>query len=205
MKTTPLNTIISPLSFAGRVARNIALAGSLSFAIAIPNAIADEEMEWDPTWGLHEEEWYDPSDWFNEDESVNYEDYGYDDTYYTDTYWNSNDYYTDYRYNSDGYDPVTTGTDTYYQWSPADQNWSEVKGDKAESEKRSAAAKEMSSDSKTGSEAKSIDKKDVMTMRGTIKNLGTAKTKGHRRSIPTSSLSLLPGKTCWWTSGQGRS
>lgn len=31
-----------------------------------PASIAHaEEYEWDPIWGVYEEEWYDPSDWFN--------------------------------------------------------------------------------------------------------------------------------------------
>jgi hypothetical protein len=36
-----------------------------------------DDYEWDPTWGMHEEEWYDPSDWFDTDEGVEYEDYGW--------------------------------------------------------------------------------------------------------------------------------
>jgi hypothetical protein len=64
------------------------------------------EYEYEPYEGLHEEEWYDPSDWFTyEGYGVNYEDnwyyddynygdpylyddyYGYDDTYYGDDYY----------------------------------------------------------------------------------------------------------------------
>ncbi len=174
MKTTLLNTLENPLNTAGRVARNAALTGLLSFAFVVPNVMADEEYEWDPSWGMHEEEWYDPSDWFNEDNQVNYEDYGYDDSYYSDTYWGSHDYYSDYAYDYNGYDPTVTGNDYYYQWSPTDQTWSEVSGDKSESDKMKSQAAEESKDKE---KTKPVDKKDVMTMRGTIQSIGTAKTK----------------------------
>ena len=170
------------------IARNIALAGVVILAVgATQKAVADTEYEWDSTWGLHEEEWYDPSDWFNEDNKIDYEDtanysyddsyyygtanygygyygtanYGYDDSYYYDGIWDGYDYWDSYGYNSYGYN------DYYYQWSPADLDWTEVKAD--ESKEKS---KEM--------KKKDIDKKDVLTMRGTIKSFGTAKTKGSK-------------------------
>lgn len=34
---------------------------------------AQDEWEWEAGEGFHEEEWYDPSDWFNEDSQVSYE------------------------------------------------------------------------------------------------------------------------------------
>ena len=153
--------------------------------------MADDEYEWDPTWGLHEEEWYDPSDWFNDDNRIDYEDYGYDDPYYSDTYWNSYDYYGDYGYDYTAYDPAVVGYDYYYQWSPVDQDWTEVEGDKAESDKRSADAKEQSKDKKT----KNIDEKEVVTMRGTIKSVGKAKTKGAKQDHTFAVIEAGSGKS----------
>lgn len=186
-----MNTHQCPLNLAGRLARNFAVAGTLAFVFATPHAIAGEDYEWDSTWGLHEEEWYDPSDWFNDDNSVDYEDDGYDDSYYTDTYWDSYDYYGDYGYDYTGYDPAVVGDDYYYQWSPQDRNWTEVKGDKAESDKRSAEATEKSKDKKT----KNIDKKDVLTMRGTIQNVDMAKTKGSKQDHTFAMLDAGSGKS----------
>jgi len=191
MKNTLLNTQQITWSLAGRAARNLAAAGTLAFAFAIPHAVADDEYEWDPTWGLHEEEWYDPSDWFNEDNKIDYEDYAYDDSSYTDNYWNGYNYYGDYGYDYTNYDPAVVGYDYYYQWSPEDKSWTEVKGDKSESGKRSASAKEMSKDKKT----KDIDKKDVLTMRGTIQSVGKAKTKGAKQDHSYVVLEAASGKT----------
>lgn len=73
-----------------------------------------------------------------------------------------------------GYDPATTGYDSYYQWSPENKDWTEAKGDKSKSDQMQADAKEKSKDKKK----KSMDKKDVLTMKGTIKSVGKAKTKG---------------------------
>lgn len=180
------------MNLAGRLTRNLALAGILACtALATPRAVADEEYEWDPTWGLHEEEWYDPSDWFNEDSKINYEDYGYDDSNYADPYWDGYDYYGDYGYNYTGYDPAVIGYDYYYQWSPADRSWVETQGDKSESDKRSAEAKEQSKDKKQ----KQIDKNDVLTMRGTIKDVGKAKTKGAKKDHTFVVLEASSGKS----------
>ncbi len=78
-----------------------------------------ESYEWSPGEGYHEEEWYDPSDWFNDDGQVSYDydDWGYD--YYDDNYragydyWDSpydNDYpattYRDWDYYTDEDDPL---------------------------------------------------------------------------------------------------
>lgn len=78
--------------------------GALCAAVAVLSASplqelgADEEYEWDPAWGLHEEEWYDPSDWFNDDGAVDVEElddaWGYDYDYYGDDFWASPDYST---------------------------------------------------------------------------------------------------------------
>lgn len=70
---------------------------------------ADDQYEWDPTSGYHEEEWYDPSDWFNEeDQQVEYEDM-YNGDYYDgdvtayDEYDEQDDYGSDY-YTADWFD-----------------------------------------------------------------------------------------------------
>lgn len=79
----------------------------------------DAEFEYEPGEGLHEEEWYDPSDWFNDNGNVDYEydggswDYGYYDDYgegyddaWGDDYGMGYDTYGyDYGYGDDlGYD-----------------------------------------------------------------------------------------------------
>jgi hypothetical protein len=87
------------------------------------------EYEWDPSTGLHEEEWYDPSDWFDDDEGVEYEDYGplgRDDRGYYDygydyglydgyTYWDYGYGYDDYGYDYDyGWDFDAGDEDNYH-------------------------------------------------------------------------------------------
>ena len=48
----------------------------------------DEEYEYEPGEGIHEEEWYDPSDWFNDDGRIDYENdtYGYGSGFYDGLY-----------------------------------------------------------------------------------------------------------------------
>ena len=54
-----------------------------------------EQYEWEPGEGYHEQEWYDPSDWFSTGRDIDYEyDDGYDYNY-------DYDYYTDDRYGDD--------------------------------------------------------------------------------------------------------
>jgi hypothetical protein len=172
-----------------QIVRNLAFAGAFAFTtISAPQAMADDEYEWDSTWGLHEEEWYDPSDWFNEDNKVSYE---YDDNYYSDDVWNGYDYYGDYGYDYTGYDSATTGYDSYYQWSPEDNDWSETKGDKTVSTQKRNEAMEMSKDKKK----KSMDKKDVLTMRGTIKSVGMAKAKSGDKEHTFVTIEASEGKS----------
>lgn len=62
-----------------------------------------DELEYEPGEGLHEEEWYDPSDWIDFDEGVEYEN-DYDDYeygYYDDDYGDDDWFYDYYDY---GYD-----------------------------------------------------------------------------------------------------
>ena len=84
--------------------------------------LADEEMddvEWDRQWGYHEEEWYDPSDWFDADAGVEYED---------DAAWGSS--YTDYGYGDyyDGEDQFGY-YNTDYDWETDDASFEDWYGD----------------------------------------------------------------------------
>ena len=78
------------------------LLAALGLALA-PTAIA-QEYEWEPDEGLHEEEWYDPSDWFNDDNQVSYEEWDdayeddWDTTYYDNGYGAYDGDYWDYDY-----------------------------------------------------------------------------------------------------------
>ena len=71
-----------------------------------------ESMEWEPGEGLHEEEWYDPSDWFDDDfDGISGPDTDYEYDY--DYGW------TDYDYDYDGdyyatYDDYTYDSDWWY-------------------------------------------------------------------------------------------
>lgn len=68
----------------------------------------DEEYEYEAGEGLHEEEWYDPSDWFNEDWRTDYEYDAYDWVDYDPfdyDYYDPFDYY-DYE---ETYQPVEAG------------------------------------------------------------------------------------------------
>ncbi len=101
----------------------VAAGVTVAFA-ALPGVIAADDIEWDPTWGYHEEEWYDPSDWFNDDGVIDYEDtydydtnyWGADNTGYDDAY-----YYDDYWYDTYDYDYVDYGF--HYVWDSAEQKW----------------------------------------------------------------------------------
>lgn len=85
--------------------------------------VADEELsdiEWDPTGGYHEEEWYDPSDWIDFDAGIEYEDtgvwgagYGYDNYGYYDNNYNytANDWNDSWYGESDWY-----GNDDEWGW-----------------------------------------------------------------------------------------
>jgi len=104
-------------------------------------AQADEEMEWEAGEGYHEEEWYDPTDWFNEDSQISYEDDYYSGNYWDDNYaytsspnWNDDTWYDTYDYTYDynyGYDyGLDDGWDysyptTVYTWNASDQGWAE--------------------------------------------------------------------------------
>ncbi len=157
--------------------------GALCAAVAVLSASplqelgADEEYEWDPAWGLHEEEWYDPSDWFNDDGAVDVEElddaWGYDYDYYGDDFWASPDYYYVYAYDPAAFAPDYSAV--YYQWVPDEETWDEVEGDEEASKKAAADAKKKQGDNKSQDR---IKKEDVVTMRGTIKGMTELKPEG---------------------------
>ena len=62
---------------------------------------AAQEYEWEPDEGLHEEEWYDPSDWGDDNDGVDYEEDLEDDLYnwYDVDYWD--DEFEPYHRNRD--------------------------------------------------------------------------------------------------------
>ncbi len=91
------------LSIKSRLAGLAVLVALASLTFGTPHSVSADEYEWDPTYGYHEEEWYDPSDWFDPDDGVDYEA-----DYYGDYY---DDYDDDYVY---GEDDVTWYGDNYY-------------------------------------------------------------------------------------------
>lgn len=118
---TAMTTFESTRRF-GSAGLGAALVAAAGLAMAGPASAQqqyDEHYEWEPDEGVHKEEWYDPSDWFDdwfderrvdfesdwyeddeyEDYSENYYDYGYGNQSYGDEY----DAYRVYYY-SDLYD-----------------------------------------------------------------------------------------------------
>lgn len=190
--TVRMSTAPSP--FWDRARQLWVLALALALFAATPRLQADDEFEWDPTWGLHEEEWYDPSDWFNDDGMIDIEDvgaYGYDDPYYTGTVWTDPGYYGDYGYDHEGYGTATTGQEGYAQWDPVDQKWTDVAANAEAAKQQRDAARKRTGDKQA---QKKIDKKDVVTLRGTVKNVGRAKTKGSDKEHTYAVLSVAKGK-----------
>ncbi len=52
----------------GRALGLAMIAGGVAGLVAAPGAMAQSDhMEWEPGEGTHEEEWYDPTDWFDDD------------------------------------------------------------------------------------------------------------------------------------------
>ncbi len=98
-------------------ARGIASIAALAvcFAMAGPAVVSAVDYEYEPDEGVHMEEWYDPSDWFNSDEVIDYETDWWDYTYNYPTVY-SYDY--DYDYPYEGYygDDVTPYGEWEYGW-----------------------------------------------------------------------------------------
>lgn len=80
-----------------------------------------EDYEYEPGEGLHEEEWYDPSDWFDFDEGVEYEQ---DDWSYYDYDWGGYDTWYD-GYDEGWYDDGYVYDDTWYddEYWYEDEDW----------------------------------------------------------------------------------
>lgn len=74
-----------------------ALFIALAFCISFPMQAAAQQnqYEYEADEGIHQEEWYDPGDWFDTDDAVDYETDWYDYTY---------NYPYDYDYDYDYYD-----------------------------------------------------------------------------------------------------
>lgn len=86
-----------------------------------------DDYEYEPGEGVHEEEWYDPGDWFDGDYGgmdYEYDDwdngygYGYDDNYYYDGYYGNDGYYDGYYGNDYGYNNDWYGNDFGYDYDP---------------------------------------------------------------------------------------
>lgn len=111
------------------------LIGSLaamSVGVGAPTLLAQDydDYEWNPREGVHEEEWYDPGDWFDYDTGVDYDydwwDYNYGYSPYYDDY-GYNDYDYDYGYDYDdsdyGYDYGYYPGYGYYPDYDYDYDW----------------------------------------------------------------------------------
>ncbi|GAA5483871.1 hypothetical protein [Haloferula sargassicola] len=94
--------------------KNLAFTTALAVGLGSGLALAAEEYEYEADEGYHEEEWYDPGDWFNEDDQISYES----DRYDSDNDWSDNRW--DSRYET--YQPVGF---VYYYWDPGTTEWSE--------------------------------------------------------------------------------
>lgn len=104
--------------------RNVLGAGVLTWAMmfAVPAASAQNETGWDEyeyeyDEGLHKEEWYDPTDWFDDHEGVEYESDWWD---YGDS---RRDYAGDYGSDWDDYEGDNIGTRSGYDYGHYDYGW----------------------------------------------------------------------------------
>lgn len=87
----------------------LTIAAVAAFLAGPPAATAqdyDQEYEYEAGQGVHQEEWYDPSDWFGvEDRGIDYENDWYDYTYnYPATYQYDYDYSARGYYGEEGAD-----------------------------------------------------------------------------------------------------
>jgi hypothetical protein len=57
-----------------------------------------EQYEWEAGEGYHEQEWYDPSDWFEVGRDIDFENDDYWGGYYGDGYYDDDWYYDYYDY-----------------------------------------------------------------------------------------------------------
>lgn len=168
-----------------RFERKYRIAGVAAAVVLLPlsSALSQEissEYEWDPSWGLHEEEWYDPSDWFNDDNVVDIED-TYTSDYYTGDFWLYDDYVYDHGY---AYDFVDDDIDYYYQWDPVLVEWRLVEGTEeasrtAANEAKQRESRETSADDQREQQVAAAE--DVITMRGTVVNIARIRPQGSDR------------------------
>ncbi len=86
--------------------KGLALTTGICVSFGSGIALAETEWEYEPGEGYHQEEWYDPGDWFNEDDKISYE---------SDSTWNDGNW-------SHIYHPYTY---TYYWWDPVDLVWTD--------------------------------------------------------------------------------
>jgi len=99
----------------GRVSLIPTIGSLCVLAIGAGTALAQDQYEWEPDEGWHEEEWYDPSDWFT-DEAIDADDHGY---YYT----------IDYEYHDSAYEAYWDGYydgfyDDVYGYDYWNDDWS---------------------------------------------------------------------------------
>lgn len=136
------------------------------------------EYEWDPQWGLHEEEWYDPSDWFNDDNITDIED-TYDDDYYATDFWDYDDYVYEYGYDYDDF--VTEDVEYYYQWDPVLGVWSQVEATEEASRTAASNAKQRQSQESQAEDQREqqvATAEQVVTMRGTVSHVARITPEG---------------------------
>lgn len=95
---------------------SILVALALLFSPTMAGAIDWSEYEYEPGEGLHQEEWYDPGDWFDTGPGVDYERDWYDYTY---------NYPYDYDHDVFGY----YGDDLYgYEYDYYSDDWYDGEG-----------------------------------------------------------------------------
>lgn len=99
--STWLKTFLQQSSGGGSAAAFAAAAG---LAVVAPaTAQSGDNYEWEPGVGYHEEEWYDPTDWFDDDYDHG-DQIDYEETWRID--YNDDDYYADWDYYLDEDDPA---------------------------------------------------------------------------------------------------
>lgn len=84
-----------------------------------PGAARGDPWEWDPQYGYHREEWYDPGDWFDSDTGIDYERDYYGDYFDRTPFHDRFDDEFEYRY----YDGLGYYTDDWYDDRPVFDRW----------------------------------------------------------------------------------
>ena len=185
--------------------RSLALTTAFAVVNGSSAVIADTEMEYEADEGYHEEEWYDPSDWFNDDNQISYEtDDGWDDSEWYDSYYDTYWYDTDYdQADYDAYHPVGY---VYYIWDTDNSEWAEsgrqTKSRNATGDKRSGNRGTMDRSSRIDGRIDGFKKVSLSDHKGVKQNHSFVKVKlenGKSRVISlgervdTADLSLKKG------------